>query len=49
MLFSGCLFRDLVASELAIALAISVFPQPGGPYNNIPRGVGSLCSEKSSG
>lgn len=24
--------------SLATALAISVFPDPGGPYNNTPRG-----------
>jgi hypothetical protein len=38
----------LSASDLATALAISVFPQPGGPYKSTPLGGSSWCSEKSS-
>jgi hypothetical protein len=36
------------ANELATALAISVLPQPGGPYSRIPLGAGSWCSANSS-
>ena len=35
-------------SELATALAMSVLPQPGGPYSRMPFGAGSLYSTNSS-
>ena len=38
-------FSDtFLAKEFATALAINVFPQPGGQYNKIPLGARSLCS-----
>jgi hypothetical protein len=36
------------ASEDATALAMSVLPQPGGPYRSTPFGGRSWCSRKSS-
>ena len=36
------------ASEFATALAISVLPQPGGPYSRIPLGGRSWCSANRS-
>ena len=36
------------ASEFATAFAISVLPQPGGPYSSTPLGGSSWCSAKSS-
>ena len=37
-----------LASELATALAISVLPQPGGPYSSTPLGGRSWCSRNRS-
>ena len=37
-----------LASELATALAISVFPQPGGPYSRMPFGGRSSYSRNRS-
>ena len=37
-----------LASEFATALAISVLPQPGGPYSSTPFGGRSWCSRNRS-
>jgi hypothetical protein len=37
-----------LASELATAFAMSVLPQPGGPYSRMPFGGCSSCSLKRS-
>ena len=42
------LSATFLARLLATALAISVLPQPGGPYSKIPFGAGRRCSANSS-
>lgn len=42
-------FRKLTDKVLATALANSVFPVPGGPYNKTPFGGFTPTRKKSSG